>query len=141
MKIKELLEGYYGGTLTDAEEEQLEMLMLSGHKDIPEEERRLYLGIVNPPVVAKRSKRRGGVLALRISSIAVSVLLVAGLGYYAYVEQQRQKVTEQEILELAMGNVGEALHKTDTTRQQLAVIISSINVDTTKQETSKQKDI
>ena len=64
-----------------------------------------------------------------------------GLGYYLYIEQQRQIVTEQEILELAMGNMGKALHKSDTTRQQLATIINKIGTDTSTQETNKASGI
>lgn len=137
MNIKSLLDGYYAGSLTDSEEEQLEMLMISGHSEIPEEERKLYLGLANIPVKTKPVKK-DKIVVWRISTVAASVALVLSLGYYIYTEQKRQITTQQEILEMAMGNMSEALHRSDTTRQQLAFIINSINIDTATTENENQ---
>lgn len=137
MNIKSLLDGYYAGSLTDSEEEQLEMLMISGHSEIPEEERKLYLGLANIPVKTKPVKK-DKIVGWRISTVAASLALVLSLGYYIYTEQKRQITTQQEILEMAMGNMSEALHRSDTTRQQLAFIINSINIDTATTENENQ---
>lgn len=137
MNIKSLLDGYYAGSLTDSEEEQLEMLMISGHSEIPEEERKLYLGLANIPVKTKPVKK-DKIVVWRISTVAASLALVLSLGYYIYTEQKRQITTQQEIFEMAMGNVSEALHRSDTTRQQLAFIINSINIDTATTENGNQ---
>lgn len=137
MNIKNLLDGYYAGSLTDSEEEQLEMLMISGHSEIPEEERKLYLGLANIPVKTKPVKK-DKIVVWRISTVAASLALVLSLGYYIYTEQKRQITTQQEIFEMAMGNMSEALHRSDTTRQQLAFIINSINLDTATTENGNQ---
>lgn len=137
MNIKSLLDGYYAGSLTDSEEEQLEMLMISGHSEIPEEERKLYLGLANIPVKTKPVKK-DKIVVWRISTVAASLALVLSLGYYIYTEQKRQITTQQEIFEMAMGNMSEALHRSDTTRQQLAFIINSINIDTATTENGNQ---
>lgn len=137
MNIKSLLDGYYAGSLTDSEEEQLEMLMISGHSEIPEEERKLYLGLANIPVKTKPVKK-DKIVVWRISTVAASLALVLSLGYYIYTEQKRQITTQQEIFEMAMGNMSEALHRSDTTRQQLAFIINSINLDTATTENGNQ---
>lgn len=137
MNIKNLLDGYYAGSLTDSEEEQLEMLMISGHSEIPEEERKLYLGLANIPVKTKPVKK-DKIVVWRISTVAASLALVLSLGYYIYTEQKRQITTQQEIFEMAMGNMSEALHRSDTTRQQLAFIINSINIDTATTENGNQ---
>ncbi|MBQ0008093.1 MAG: hypothetical protein KBT40_05185 [bacterium] len=137
MNIKNLLDGYYAGSLTDSEEEQLEMLMISGHSEIPEEERKLYLGLANIPVKTKPVKK-DKIVVWRISTVAASLALVLSLGYYIYTEQKRQITTQQEIFEMAMGNMSEALHRSDTTRQQLVFIINSINLDTATTENGNQ---
>lgn len=140
MNIKDLLEGYYAGTLTDSEEEQLEMLMVSGHPQIPEKDRKLYLGLTAMPETEKPAKKNWSPF-IKLSSVAASLALILGLGYYAYTERQRQIITEEEILELAMGNVSTALHKSDTTRQQIAAIMNIINSDTTKTTEHNPKEI
>ena len=133
MNVKDLIEGYYAGTLSDTDEERLEMLMISGHPDSPEQERMLYLGITNLPkstAPARNIKK----IVWRITSVAATLAIIVSLGYYTYIERQRQMVTQQEILELAMGNFGKALHKSDTTREQLASILRVITTDTTSTE-------
>ena len=129
MNIEKLIEGYYAGSLTDAEEEELEMLMRAGHPDIPAEERRLYLGLANLPV-ERVSKRKRLSVALKISSAAATIALVVGLGTYTYNQQKQQKETEQEILEMAMGNMSMALKESDESKAKVALIFKEMS-DTT----------
>lgn len=133
MEIKDLLDGYYNATLTDAEELELEMLMRSGDARIPEAERRLYLGLASleagapqPKPLRHRSRR----LATTLSSAAAAVLLVVGLGIYVFRAQEQQHITEQEILEVAMGNVSMALKQSDSSRVQVAWLFDAIDNDT-----------
>lgn len=129
MNIEKLIEGYYAGSLTDAEEEELEMLMRAGHPEIPAEERRLYLSLANLPVESAGKRKRLS-LVLKISSAAATVALVVGLGTYTYQQQQQQRETEQEILEMAMGNMSMALKESDSSKAKVALIFKEMS-DTT----------
>lgn len=133
MNIEKLIEGYYAGSLTDAEEEELEMLMRVGHPGIPAEERRLYLGLANLPV-ERAGKRMRLSVVLKIASAAATIALVVGLGTYTYNQQQQQKETEQEILEMAMGNMSMALKESDKSREKVALIFKEMSDTTNKKE-------
>lgn len=133
MNVKELLEGYYNATLTDAQENELELRMRAGDPEIPEQERRMYLGIARLPE-PRKAVRSHKSLFLSISSVAAAVLLVLGMGIYAYSARQQQRATEQEILEMAMGNVSLALQQSDSSRARVAAIFDVLNSDSTKTE-------